>query len=858
MHRVFRLANLVCAAWLCATLAQDVARGVEPAATKGPARKTGDDHFNEYILPIFKQHCYECHSHAAGKAKGGLVLDSRGGWAKGGDSGPAIVPGKPDESLLIQAVRYAELEMPPSGKLPAEAVATLQRWVASGAADPRVADSATVQAGIDWEAGRKHWAFQPLRSVEVPKVKNAKWPLGDVDRFLLARLETQGLRPAADADRYTWLRRVSLDLTGLPPSVEEINAFIADGAPDAFERVVNRLLASRHFGERWGRHWLDLVGYADQIGTANDIFAEHAWRYRDYVIAAFNDDKPFDQFIREQLAGDLLPYQSPAQHAEQLVATGFLLLGDLTVVEADKAKLRIDTVDQQVDKLGRAFLGLTLGCARCHDHKFDPIAQRDYYAIAGILNNTESIQKASWGVWSWPMVVDLPETEAQQAERELRLETHRSRVEAMKTERTRLQTRQSEIEAALKKTMPATPPESSGAAPAAEVAELRAELEKTAQELTDKLKKLDGEITHAEFFTPAPPKVFAVRDVATPADMRITIRGNAHALGEQVPRGFLQVVAFGGVSPALPRESGRRQLADWIASADNPLTARVTVNRIWQKLFGEGLVRSVDYFGLPGERPSHPELLDHLATRFVNQGWSYKRMIRDLALSRAYRMSSQVDARQRAADSDNRLLARMNRRRVDAEALRDSLLAVSGKLIESSGGPSLPLEYLENTGNLNPGNVNPPSFRLTRFRPDQQYIRTVYLPIIRSGAQAGPSELRNVFDFTQPAEFASQRAITAVPTQALFLMNSSTIKARARELAERMVHETPDEAVRIQRLWLRVLNRPVLDAERAEAAAFLKSWRDDASVARSSDAETRAWTELCHSLLASNEFLMRM
>jgi mono/diheme cytochrome c family protein len=623
-----------------------VAVSADEPAVSSQTDKVAEEAFLNETLPLLKQHCFECHSHAGGKAKGGLVLDSRSGWAKGGDSGPAIIPGNLDESLLIQAVRYGNgTEMPPKGKLPKETIEALERWVKNGAADPRTSEVIKAQTRVDFAAGKKHWAFQPIHEATPSEVKETAWPLKDADRFLLARLEERGLHPAKDADPYTWLRRVSLDLTGLPPTVTEIQAFVRDcdglksqspgelGLPTAArERVVDRLLDSHAFGERWGRHWLDLVGYADQIGTANDIFAEHAWRYRDYVIAAFNSDKPFDRFLREQLAGDLLPFDSIDQRAEQLVATGFLLLGDLTVVEADKPKLRIDVVDQQVDKIGRAFLGMTIGCARCHDHKFDPIAQRDYYAIAGILNSTESIQKAEWGVWSWPTVVELPETEAQQNARLALAERHRQRIDGWKADRDRQRDQKKEVDAALAK------PEAAAADEA-----IRAALTKTQAGLNERLQKLDADILHAEFFLAAPPKAFGVRDIPEPTDMQITIRGNAYALGDKVPRGFLQVVTNGSAPEMRARQSGRLQLADWIASRENPLTARVVVNRMWQKLFGEGLVRSVDYFGLPGEKPSHPELLDHLAQRLMNDSWSQKKLIRGLVLSRAYGMSSEGD-----------------------------------------------------------------------------------------------------------------------------------------------------------------------------------------------------------------------
>ncbi len=832
------------------------------ADDKAVTDKAAEAYFHEYVLPIFKQHCYACHSHSAKKVKGGLVLDSRSGWAKGGDTGPAVVPGKPDESLLIQAVRYKGLEMPPTGKLPEEAIVKLERWVATGAFDPRVTEAKMSPETIDLSEGRKHWAFQPIESrgsLREPASDRGAisdtWPRTEVDRFIFAKLEEKRLRPVRDADRHTWLRRVTLDLTGLPPTVEQIEAFLRDESALAEARVVDRLLDSRAFGERFARHWLDLVGYADQIGTANDLFAEHAWRYRDYVIDAFQKDKPFDQFVREQLAGDLLPFDSAQQRAEQLTATGFLVLGDLTVVEADKPKLRIDVADQQVDKVGRAFLGMTLGCARCHDHKFDPIPQRDYYAMAGFFFSTETVVKAEWGVWSWPTVAELPESERQQAERLAQAERHRQRIAAMKMERDKLQASKAEIDATLKK---------EGAADDSN----RLALAKVQTEQAERLKALDRDIQHAEFFAPAPPKAFAVHDVAEPADMQITIRGNAYTLGERVPRGFLQVASNVADRSAISRRfaertatmhaSGRRELAEWINSSHNPLTARVVVNRIWQKLFGEGLVRTVDYFGLPGERPSHPELLDHLARQLMADGWSQKRLIRSLVLSRVYRLSSsESNADAAHVDPDNRLLWRMNRRRLDAEALRDAILLVSGRLIDSRGGASMPFEYPENTGGLAPKGVNPPFFRLNRFRPEQQFERTVYLPIIRSGPQAGPSDIRNVFDFTQPAEFAGQRSATAVPTQALFLMNSGLVKERARDLAERALAVGQDESVRLDRLWLRVFNRPISDSERNDSAAFLAELRKE-NPTTMPDAELRCWAELCHALLASNEFLMRM
>ena len=788
--------------------------------------------FEKRIRPVLADHCYECHSERAEKLKGGLRLDLRETLRRGGDSGPAIVPGQTDKSLLIAAVRYESLEMPPQGRLPERVIADLVRWVEMGAPDPRVGKSTHRPEPTDVD-GWSHWAFQPVKAKKRPDVRDSSWPLSELDAFVLSRIERAGLIPAEDADRYTWLRRVSFDLTGMPPTIDEIRRFQEDTSPLAWTAVVDRLIGSRAFGERWARHWLDLVGYADQIGTSNDVFAEHAWRYRDYVINSLNEDRPFDRFIREQIAGDLLHFDSVSEQVAGITATGFLVLGDLDIVEADKARLHVDIIDQQVVKIGQTFLGMTLGCARCHDHKFDPIPQRDYYAIAGFFHSTDTVHKTRRGVWSDVNLTELPETESQQAAREERARQHAARIAAWKDERTQASSRKAELD------------ELTGNRGAADTEVSPDRIAKERDQLADRIEQLNQQIEHAEFFAPRVPRACAVRDVELPADMRLTIRGNPRALADAVPRGVLQV-ARTALRDIPEMESGRRQLADWIASPDNPLTARVAVNRVWQKLFGNGLVRSVDYFGLRGEKPSHPELLDHLASRFTQTGWSRKRLVRSLVLSRTYRMSSAFDERAHAIDPENHLLWRMNCRRLDAEAIRDAMLAVSGQLRHSAGGPALPLEFPENVDNINPKNVNPPSFSLTRWRPEQAFQRTVYLPVIRSGPQPGPAELRNVFDFALPARFAGQRSVTTVPTQALFLMNSPVVKNHARKLAAWLVQETAGTTARLDLLWLCALNRPVTQAEKRDAAAFLGT-----------DGNGN-WVELCHAILASSEFLMRL
>jgi hypothetical protein len=817
---------------------------IAPLAVATALADDGAAFFEAKVLPVLQQRCYECHSHEK-KIKGGLALDLRKGWETGGDNGPAIAPGQPEKSLLIKAVRYtdADLEMPPKAKLAAGEIEVLEKWVAMGAPDPRAASSVASSKvrDIDIEQGRKFWAFQPVTDPKVPPVRDEAWPLDPVDRFLLAKLEAASLRPAADADLHTWLRRVSFDLTGLPPSPKDVRAFIQSATRDpqsATEAVVDRLLASKAFGERWARHWLDLTGYADQIGTSNNVFAEHAWRYRDYVINAFNADKPFDRFIREQIAGDLLASGTAEERTAAITATGFLVLGDVEIVAVDKLKMEIDLVDQQVSKVGTAFLGMTLGCARCHDHKFDPIGLQDYYGIAGIFRSTDSTYKTDNGVWSSVNARELPETEAQQAQRARLEKVNAEKLETLQAQREALEKEKAALEPRIV---------------SAEI-EAKADLVKKRDAFAARVREINAEMEHAKFFAPAVPKAFAVHDRQKPEDMRVTIRGNPYAPGEKVKRGVLRVASWEMPEPIPANESGRVQLANWIADARNPLTARVTVNRVWQKLFGEGLVRTVDYFGVRGETPSHPELLDHLATRFVRGGWSQKRLIRSLVLSRAYRMSSAHDAISMQKDPDNRLLWRMNRQRLDAEAIRDAMLAISGTLASSEGGPALPLEYPVNVSSLSPKAVNPPSFALKKFRPVQEFERTVYLPVIRSSGQPGPAKLRDVFDFTQPAQMSGKRAETAVPTQALFLINGDMLRSRATELAKRLTQDSANPDARLDMLWLRVLSRPITAAEREDAIQFLDSLRP---VIRDST-DLVPWIELSHALLSSNEFLLRM
>ena len=848
------LSLLVCPLVLAALVLSTLARAGETDPLT-PGQLT---FFEQRVRPLLIERCYKCHSEAK-KVNGGLRLDSRRGLIEGGDSGPAISAGKPEESLLIKAVRYqdADLQMPPDGKLAAAELAVLEEWVRMGAPDPRLDTAVSKTPEVDPAAAQAHWAFQPLEPAAPPAVADGQWPLGTIDRFVLAKLEASGLHPSPDADRYLWLRRVSLDLTGLPPTTGEIQGFIDDRSPLAWEHVVDRLLASPEFGERSARPWLDLVGYADQIGSANNVPAEHAWRYRDYVIQAFRDDKPFDEFIREQLAGDLLTAQNIEERQSQLTATGFLVLGNVNIVESDKLIMAMDLVDQQIEKVGKTFLGMTLNCARCHDHKFDPITLRDYYGLAGIFSSSESTYKEQRGVWSSVTKSPLPETLAQFTRRETALREHAKKVAAMQEKRATADARLKEL-AALVKAARENP---TTAAPGAVSL---ADLEKEQAGLTKTLTTLEQRSWHLKYLEPSTPLAYGIKECATIADARTQIRGNPHVPGPVVPRGFVEVATHGSPPTIPPSQSGRLQLAGWLSGPASSLVARVTTNRIWQRLFGRGLVGSVDYFGMRGELPTHPELLDYLAGQFIRDGWSQKRLIRELVLSRTYRQRAEADDSSQvaiAADPENRLLWRMSPRRLDAEMLRDAVLAVSGELRPCAGGPALAPEFMENVGGLNPTDVNPVSFTLSKFRDDQRSLRTIYLPVVRSSEQQGPAEVLNFFDFAQPARLAGDRPTTSVAAQALYLLNGPLLKNAARKLASELLADTTlkSDETRLSVLYLRALGRPPTTDESVAAREFVADRTASTTSADSGGTDPSvAWQRLIHALLTSNDFLFRL
>ena len=709
------------------------------------------EHFEKKIRPLLAEHCWACHG--ADERKAGLRLDSGKGLRRGSDLGPVVVPGRADQSRLILAVRYTgEIRMPPDESLSDFEIADLVAWVDAGAIWPKETPTRrSDDAGSDslfTESEKEYWAFQPVRDTVPPAVTDLDWVQSGVDQFILAKLDGHDLSPAPPADRRTLLRRVTFDLTGLPPTPDELAAFVEDESPDAFAQVVERLLSTRHYGERWGRRWLDVVRYGDTADIPGHMFSLYAYRYRDYVVSAFNQDKPYDEFIVEQLAGDLIKTTADeGRNAERVIATGFLMLGPKSITEIDKERMIMQLVEEQVDVTSRAFLGLTVACARCHDHKFDPIPTRDYYSLAGIFYSTQSM-------------------------------ADRKQVDSKWMERA--------------------------------------------------LENIPGEA--------GPAMVLAVQD-GEPKNLRVNLRGNHRNLGEEVPRRFLQIIAGENHAPIDTQQSGRLELARWIADAANPLSARVMVNRIWQGHFGRGLVPTSDNFGVSGERPTHPNLLDWLATRFIDSGWSVKAMHRLILNSATWQQGSQVPPVIRqpgnkqesiahsapsvapSADPDNHLLWRMSPRRLEAEEIRDAVLASNGQLDPTIGGTLLSdyARYVDTFVDAKRGILATQLIGRT-FHPYYSTRRSIYLPMVR---QKIP-EIFHVFDMGDPSTVTARRSETTVAPQALYLMNSWFMREQALHMARYLLNRDDlNDEDRIRLTWQTLLGRPASHTEIASGVDYV-------------------------------------
>jgi Protein of unknown function (DUF1549)/Protein of unknown function (DUF1553)/Planctomycete cytochrome C len=1083
------------------------------ACAEGPTAEQVE-FFEKKVRPLLVAKCFECHSDQNEESE--LRVDSLTELLAGGTRGPAIVQGKPAESLLVRAIGHGEtLQMPPKKKLAAVEIADLTKWIKDGAVWPGenakpLATGGIAKEMVFSEAQKNHWAFQPVRDPIIPGVHDSSWSQTPIDRFILARLEETNLKPAAPAENRVLLRRATFDLTGLPPTPDALRAFLADESPDAFARVVDRLLATPRYGEKYGRHWLDLARYADSNGLDENLAYANAFRYRDWVIAAFNKDKPYDRLVQEQLAGDLLS-GTEEERIEGIAATGFLCIGTKMLAEDDPVKMQMDIIDEQVDTLGKVFLGMTLGCARCHDHKFDPLPTRDYYSLAGIFKSTKTMENHSVvAVWQERPLADSvsvakrdkhrKKVDAKQAE--ITAAVNEATEEILKVERKRAgdyllaawrKTLKNEL-LAKAKTLGGLPEEdrkkiaglqliemesfalgnvakhttgygegigvlvnqgqlpnfaeydvsvekagtyqlefryaAAGSRPckvlvngmvvidgvAGKVTgswnpdtqtwfvegfiELKAGqnmirieradafphldklliapamgagsgdprptatvtmsnqqplpvelveqwvkyLEKTKNEsegifspwhaaiagtaptgnllgeplpkspselaaaygkaftnveeawrklkgspdgkdatklpdeaqeklrqvlydkegpfappqgiengfpaeLRDSLKKQREELAALEAALPKLPEAMAVSD-ARPENLRVHIRGSHLTLGEETPRQFPRILAGESQTPLSGEKSGRLDLALWMTRADNPLTSRVMVNRLWQWHFGEGIVRSSDNFGLLGEQPTHPKLLDFLARRFVDDGWSIKKMHRRMMLSAAYQMSGAGSGNPRptmesnsSVDPDNRLLSQFSRRRLEVEEIRDSLLAVSDSLDCRMGGTQLGVEnrkYVTSTAN-----VDPVVYTGNR--------RSVYLPVIRSALY----DVFQAFDFADPSVASGRRDSTTVAPQALFMMNSQVASSQSRELNELLTRSATDDSSRIRLLYERSYCRLPTDAEISRSLGFLERYASAATAAGSPAevARSQAWQVLCRAVLAANEFV---
>ena len=946
-------------------------RGEEPSSV---------EFFENNIRPVLVKHCYECHSADAGEIGGSLMLDSRDGMRIGGDSGPAIDPGNVADSVLISALRYESIEMPPAGRLPEHIVHDFEKWIHAGAVDPREVPKGGVKENlsIDVEVGRRFWAFQPTAVTSIPR-HPYDHSRGMIDQFLGRKLEEAGVSPNGISDAETRLRRLSFDLTGLPPSQALQARWLSDPSHRQWRRIVEQLLASPGFAEHWARHWMDLARYSDSNGSDFNATFHEAWRYREYLIRSFATDRPIDHFIRQQIAGDLLPADSDSERYDNVVATTFLMLGTKMLSERDKAKLELDVVDEQIDTLGRAFLGLTLGCARCHDHKFDPVPTEDYYALAGIFKSTvtlrgesqkyvstwnrvplpvsqqhreqveqhaasirsakvglkqaeqslSDLQKAAVtefpgtviddldatkrGVWKSSTYVKdfvgsgyLHDNNANKGEASIRFatrlprsgeyevrlshspgSTRASRVpvtvetadgpQQVFTDQRRVSIEpmwsslgtfrfdvdidaavtlhnegtdghviadavqfllRSEKSDASQVNQDLTASEDASALLMAEKKVAIAAAKTAIEEWKKKLSALEAD-------APQPlPEAMALGDrpVEQIRDSLVHIRGEVKNHGAAVPRGFLRVCSPGDAAIPNPKGSGRIELADWLTDPDHPLVARVFVNRVWAHLMGEGIVRTVDNFGQQGERPSHPELLDALASDFMRAGWRTKSLVRAIVNSHAYARSSDYDGESIELDPENRLWWRMNRRRLPAESIRDAMLAATGKLDRVAR-----IEPMQGRGTLVSNNNGDSD---AKFDDVSQTCRSIYLPVVRGYVPA----MMTALDAADPDLLVGRRPTTNVPSQALVLINSPDVNRWSRMAAERIVAKTADFSDRLEMAYQVCLQRGTSSVDREIAAQFFGD-RPDLGLTYSQAVDSvDRWHQFVAALFASTEF----
>ncbi len=924
-----------------------------------------EEFFEKRIRPLLIEHCQECHG--AEKQKGSLRLDHQAGWQTGGDSGAAIVPGKVEESLLWKVVSYQDrdLKMPPKKKLPAAALEDLKTWIASGAHDPRDTAPSAKSSHHTVKADGSFWSFQRPVLAPVPAVKNSGWALQSLDRFILAKLETVGLRPAPPAEAQVLARRLAFDLTGLPPESGVAN--------ESHEAQVDRLLASPAFAERWASHFMDLTRFAESSGGGRSLPFKDAWRFRDYLLEALREELPVDRMITQMIAGDLLPAKDAKERRQHLTATGFLALGPTNYEEQDKQMLRMDIVDEQLDTIGKSFLGMTIGCARCHDHKFDPIPTRDYYALAGIFRSTRTLKNYTDNVAHW---IDTPlpfegSEEAQMKAKEQQIAELTREIGLLKDQlrdvggaalRTRKMIAAKDLPGVVvddleaqkvgdwklshryppfigggyahdlnegrgEKTISFAPklpvagryevrlayssgPDRATRVPItifhadgeeliyfkqtteslnglqfaslgtfrfettgqnfvmlsnagaegyvtvdavqflpadAEMPAMPAEAVSTQEAgIKVRLADLQKQVKSLQKTGPTRPEAMTVAEDEKPEDARVHIRGSIRNLGAPVPRGFLQVAMKVPGVPSIPADqSGRLQLAQWMTHRDHPLTARVFVNRVWHWLFGVGLVRTTDNFGITGELPSHPELLDHLAVKFVEDGWNLKHLIKEMVMSQTYRMASESPSEAQlqkvsAIDPDNRLLSRMNRKRLDAECLRDAMLVAAGQVDARWAGP--------NVGDVKAVDSNDSTVQNLEYGyAFNDTRRSVYAAAFRNVRHP----LFEVFDFADINQPIGQRTTSTVATQALYLMNHPQVIELARSAASRVLSEEASAPQALTEAYRQSLHREPTSKEQAIALDYLGA---SLSGNATQDEQRDAWAQLIQTLWATPEF----
>ncbi len=785
------------------------------------------EYFEAKVRPLLLAKCTPCHGDKA--QQGSLRLDSLSASIKGGNRGAALIPGDPDKSLMCQVINYdGAVKMPPSGKMKPDEIETIRNWIKMGAPWPGAKVSAeAVKAAKSGEyvvsdTQKNFWSFRTIKLPIIPKTRTLKWATSPIDRFILASLEAKGLKPASTADRRTLLRRVTFDLIGLPPTQQELTDFMGDHSPTAFDKVVDRLLASPRYGERWGRHWLDVARYSDTKGYVfvDDPVYHNAYTYRDYVIRAFNEDLPYDQFITQQLAADKIPL---GEDKRPLAALAFLNIG---------RRFLNDPVlinDDRIDVTCRGLMGLTVACARCHNHKFDPIPAKDYYSLYGVFASANE-----------------PDPEPAISPRAIAdpYEAQQKKIRDFTKQRTDLLlNRMAELRKLVEKTPTALVKDSKAALQQLRPDQLPNDdqLKKLnayfPKEEYHKLKSLDSSLAELNRTMPAKPDfAMALQDNPTPFEAHVFIRGNPGNPGDAVPRRFLQILSAPDRKP-FTLGGGRMELAQAISSRDNPLTARVLVNRVWIAHFGKGLVRTPSDFGFRGELPTHPVLLDYLAFKFMESGWSIKKLHKLILLSSVYQQGSQTNPKAFLKDPENRLLSHQNRQRLDLEALRDSLLAVSGEIDLKMGGPSVDI-----------------------LQTPLSHRRTVYGYIERQNLPG----LFRTFDFASPDTSSAQRFQTTVPQQALYMMNSPFVVEQSRALLKHSeLASCTDETVKINLLYRILFQRNTNPSELQLGKDFLKR-TEGLSISRTAafDGEKKppapatltAWERYVQALLMTNEF----